>query len=112
MDYSGSMDRCEVRGFRGKIYPAGRTKPYVALTTPQKDYYVGFDAASAFHPQTLLCYAINGKPLSNEHGPPLQLVIPTKYGIKNLKRIGQCNSAMNGRLTIGRSRVTIGYAGF
>jgi DMSO/TMAO reductase YedYZ molybdopterin-dependent catalytic subunit len=31
---------------------------------------------------------MNGAPLSAEHGAPLRLVIPVKYGIKNLKRIG------------------------
>jgi hypothetical protein len=49
---------------------------------------MGIDAESAFHPQTLLCYEMNGMPLAPEHGAPLRLVIPVKYGIKNLKRIG------------------------
>jgi DMSO/TMAO reductase YedYZ molybdopterin-dependent catalytic subunit len=31
---------------------------------------------------------MNGQPLANEHGAPLRLVIPVKYGIKNIKRIG------------------------
>jgi DMSO/TMAO reductase YedYZ molybdopterin-dependent catalytic subunit len=61
---------------------------YVAMATPDAAYFVGLDMASALHPQTLLAYAINGEPLSIEHGAPLRLVIPIKYGIKNLKRIG------------------------
>ena len=44
-------------------------------------------AASALHPQTLLCYEMNGKPLEEKHGAPLRLVIPVKYGIKNIKLI-------------------------
>ena len=43
---------------------------------------------SMLHPQTLLCYERNGAPLSQEHGAPLRLVIPVKYGVKNIKRIG------------------------
>src|SRR5205807_1708101 len=39
-------------------------------------------------PQTLLCYERNGAALSQEHGAPLRLVVPVKYGVKNLKRIG------------------------
>jgi DMSO/TMAO reductase YedYZ molybdopterin-dependent catalytic subunit len=40
------------------------------------------------HPQTLLCYEINGQPLTIDHGAPLRLVTPLKYGIKHLKQIG------------------------
>ncbi len=61
---------------------------YAALETPDREYYVGLDMASAVHPQTLLCYEMNGEPLIPEHGAPLRLVIPVKYGIKNLKQIG------------------------
>jgi DMSO/TMAO reductase YedYZ molybdopterin-dependent catalytic subunit len=61
---------------------------YVSLETPDFSYYVGLDAASALHPQTLLCYEMGGAPLLPAHGAPLRLVIPVKYGIKNLKRIG------------------------
>jgi Oxidoreductase molybdopterin binding domain len=66
----------------------GRPLDYAALQTPDGRYYVGLDMASALHPQTLLCYEMNGRPLSPEHGAPLRLVIPLKYGIKNLKQIG------------------------
>jgi DMSO/TMAO reductase YedYZ molybdopterin-dependent catalytic subunit len=62
--------------------------PYVGFETPDKKYYVGLDVASAFHPQTLLCYEMDSKSLLPAHGGPLRLVIPVKYGIKNIKRIG------------------------
>lgn len=61
---------------------------YARMETPTGAYYVGLDTASALHPQTLLCYAMNGEPLTPGHGAPLRLVIPVKYGIKNIKRIG------------------------
>ncbi|MDR3636930.1 MAG: molybdopterin-dependent oxidoreductase [Isosphaeraceae bacterium] len=66
----------------------GRLLDYAAVETPDADYYVGLDMASVLHPQTLLCYAMNGRPLTPTHGAPLRLVIPVKYGIKSLKRIG------------------------
>jgi len=61
---------------------------YIGLSTPDKEYYVGIDMASALHPQTLLCYEMNGQPLPVDQGYPLRLIIPVKYGIKHLKRIG------------------------
>jgi DMSO/TMAO reductase YedYZ molybdopterin-dependent catalytic subunit len=61
---------------------------YAALETPDSNYFVGLDMASALHPQTLLCYEMNDQPLIPQHGAPLRLVIPVKYGIKSLKQIG------------------------
>lgn len=61
---------------------------YVGLATPDKKYYVGIDMASMMHPQTILCYEMNGKPLPMNQGYPLRLIIPVKYGVKHLKRIG------------------------
>lgn len=63
--------------------------PYVSLSTPDNGYFVGWDMPSILHPQTLLAYEMNGAPLLPEHGAPLRLASPTKYGIKLLKRIGR-----------------------
>jgi len=61
---------------------------YMGLSTPDNKYYVGIDMPSVLHPQTILCYEMNGKPLPLNQGYPLRLIIPVKYGIKHLKRIG------------------------
>ncbi|UEG50145.1 molybdopterin-dependent oxidoreductase [Ferruginibacter lapsinanis] len=61
---------------------------YVGLNTPDKEYYVGIDRKSILHPQTILCYEMNGQPLPMNQGYPLRLIIPVKYGVKHLKRIG------------------------
>jgi DMSO/TMAO reductase YedYZ molybdopterin-dependent catalytic subunit len=61
---------------------------YLGLSTPDRQYYVGIDMPSALHPQTILCYELNGKPLPMNQGYPLRLIIPVKYGVKHLKRIG------------------------
>jgi len=61
---------------------------YVGMETPDKAYYIGLDMPSAMHPQTLLAYEMNDKLLPLENGAPLRLIIPVKYGIKNLKRVG------------------------
>ena len=89
---------CRLRDFVAKYPPKNRKvdvekletlPPYLGLETPDGEYYVGLDMASALHPQTLLCWAMMGEPLSPGHGAPLRLVIPVKYGIKNIKRIGK-----------------------
>jgi DMSO/TMAO reductase YedYZ molybdopterin-dependent catalytic subunit len=61
---------------------------YIGISTPDKKYYVGIDMESALHPQTILCYELNDKPLPMNHGFPLRLIIPVKYGVKNIKCIG------------------------
>jgi DMSO/TMAO reductase YedYZ molybdopterin-dependent catalytic subunit len=75
--------------FTRKYFPPGYPlPPYVSMETPDEEYYVGLDMKSALHPQTLLAYEYDGGPLPEKHGAPLRLVIPVKYGIKNIKRIG------------------------
>ncbi len=75
--------------FTAKFAPGSEKLGYVAMVTPDEGYYVGLDMPSALHPQTLLAYEMNGAPLTPEHGAPLRLSIPVKYGIKNIKRIGR-----------------------
>lgn len=62
---------------------------YVGLETPDHKYYVSIDMESMLHDQTVLAYKMNGHDLSIENGAPLRLIIPVKYGIKSLKRIGK-----------------------
>lgn len=61
---------------------------FVSLETPDRGFYVGLEWAAMMHDQTLLAFEVQGEPLPQEHGAPLRLVTPLKYGIKQLKRIG------------------------
>ncbi|WP_210522145.1 molybdopterin-dependent oxidoreductase [Hymenobacter terricola] len=54
---------------------------------PDEEYHVGLEIESALHPQTLLCYEMNGEPLILEHGAPPRRGSPFKYGVKHIKRI-------------------------
>lgn len=77
-------------GSRGDVVNRPQDLPrYVSMTTPDEKYFVGWDMPAILHPQTLLAYEMNGAPLTNEHGAPLRLASPTKYGIKQIKRIGR-----------------------
>ncbi len=60
---------------------------YASLESPGRAYYVGLEILAALHPQTLLCYEMEGEPLTPPHGAPLRLAIPLKYGIKNIKNL-------------------------
>ncbi len=77
--------------FTAKFAPESIQAPYVSMQTPDKEYFVGLDMPSALHSQTLLCYEMNGAPLTTENGAPLRLAIPVKYGIKNIKGISAIN---------------------
>ncbi|WP_408097774.1 molybdopterin-dependent oxidoreductase [Peredibacter sp. HCB2-198] len=77
-----------------KHYDLGRKSDgsyyqYVGLETPDGEYYVSIDMESMMHDQTVLAYEMNEAPLSLENGAPIRLIIPIKYGIKSLKRIGR-----------------------
>lgn len=61
---------------------------YVALETPDAEYYVGWHIGSILHPQTMLALRHHDEPLDQLHGAPVRLATPNTYGIKCLKRIG------------------------
>ncbi len=50
-------------------------------------YYESIDLKDAFHPQTLIAYALNGKPLDVPHGAPLRLRVERQLGYKQAKYI-------------------------
>ena len=63
----------EMRGQRGNVLPW----PYVE----------GRRLDEAMHPLTILATGLYGKPLLNQNGAPLRLVVPWKYGFKSIKSI-------------------------
>jgi sulfoxide reductase catalytic subunit YedY len=83
-----------------RFRPTSRAK-YVAFTTladheqmPQLiyaslqwPYREGLRIDEAMHPLTLLATGLYGKPLPNQNGAPLRLVVPWKYGFKSIKSI-------------------------
>ncbi|GEM48419.1 protein-methionine-sulfoxide reductase catalytic subunit MsrP [Deinococcus cellulosilyticus] len=50
-------------------------------------YVEGLRLDEAMHPLTLLAVGLDGKILPNQNGAPLRLVVPWKYGFKNIKAI-------------------------
>ena len=83
-----------------RVEPTARAK-YVAFTTAlQPDtmiglrlpvlewpYVEGLRLDEAMHPLTLLCFGLYGEVLAGQSGAPVRLVVPWKYGFKNIKSI-------------------------
>jgi DMSO/TMAO reductase YedYZ molybdopterin-dependent catalytic subunit len=68
---------------------------YVDFRSFDSDYSSGWDLASAMHPQTLLAYEMNGRPLGAEHGAPLRLYSAVKLGYKSVKYLTEVNFLPN-----------------
>ena len=83
-----------------RFKPTSKAK-YVEMTTlhdpkqmPGQRYPVldglmseGLRMDEAMHPLTLLVTGVYGKPLPNQNGAPLRLIVPWKYGFKSVKSI-------------------------
>ena len=67
---------------RAGLRPGAR---YVRFDSFDADYYNGWDLASAMHPETILAYGFNDRPLMPDHGAPLRLYAPHKLGYKLTK---------------------------
>ena len=89
MHYSGTRFSDFLDFYKLGRRPDGSYYSYVGFETPDRRYYVSLDMESMLHEQTVLAYEMNGRPLSVENGAPIRLIIPIKYGIKSLKRIGR-----------------------
>jgi DMSO/TMAO reductase YedYZ molybdopterin-dependent catalytic subunit len=66
-------------------------------------YYESIDLFDAFHPQTILAYQINGKPLPVDYGAPLRLRVETQIGYKNAKYVDRIE-VVNRLDQIGKGR--------
>jgi sulfoxide reductase catalytic subunit YedY len=78
--------------------PSARFVSFTTLLDPQQmpgqrrqvlqwPYVDGLRMDEAMHPLTLLVTGLYGKPLPNQNGAPLRLVVPWKYGFKGVKAI-------------------------
>jgi sulfoxide reductase catalytic subunit YedY len=82
------------------VQPSSKAR-YVAFTTlydPQQmpgqkrdvlpwPYVEGLRLDEAMHPLTILATGLYEKPLPNQDGAPIRLVVPWKYGFKGIKSI-------------------------
>jgi DMSO/TMAO reductase YedYZ molybdopterin-dependent catalytic subunit len=64
---------------------------FVEFRSFDSGYWSSWDRESALHPQSLLAYGMNGRPLSPEHGAPLRLYSAVKLGYKMVKYLTEVN---------------------
>lgn len=50
-------------------------------------YYLEDDMKTLMHPQVMLAWEMNDKPIPPEFGAPLRLVVPFRYGARSMKAI-------------------------
>jgi DMSO/TMAO reductase YedYZ molybdopterin-dependent catalytic subunit len=83
---SAVLDRVELRPEARFIvfHCADELPRYVDGTS---SFYESIDLVDAFHPQTILAYAMNGAPLAIPYGAPLRLRVERQLGYKMAKFI-------------------------
>jgi DMSO/TMAO reductase YedYZ molybdopterin-dependent catalytic subunit len=74
-----------VRDLLEELNPAPEAK--ALHITADDGFYESVPFKEAMDERTLLIYAMNGKPLTDEHGFPLRIFIPNHYGMKQPKWI-------------------------
>jgi DMSO/TMAO reductase YedYZ molybdopterin-dependent catalytic subunit len=73
-----------VSAIAGMVQPTPDAR-YLRFDSFDSRYSNGWDLTSAMHPQTILAYAYNDRPLMMDHGAPLRLYSPIKLGYKLTK---------------------------
>jgi DMSO/TMAO reductase YedYZ molybdopterin-dependent catalytic subunit len=66
-------------------------------------YYESIDLVDAFHPQTMLAYALNDRPLDVGHGAPVRLRVERQLGYKHAKYVMRLE-AVDSLRSIGMGR--------
>ena len=64
---------------------------YVDFRSFDFGYWSSWDRDSAFHPQTLIAWGMNGEQLTPAHGAPVRLYGGVKLGYKNVKYLTEVN---------------------
>jgi len=77
----------EARFIRFETFNRPEQAPGMRLKGYPWPYFEGLRMDEASHPLTMFVTGIYGKPLPNQHGAPLRLIAPWKYGYKSIKSI-------------------------
>jgi len=62
----------------------------------EHDYARSLSVNDAKHPEVLLVYEMNGRPLEPQHGFPLRLIVPGWYGMTQVKWLSRIDAVSAG----------------
>ena len=79
------LRRAGLSGSAIEVVAKGADSGFVAEAHGSVSFSRSLPLVQALHPDTLLAYAMNGEPLTPEHGFPLRLIVPGWYGVASVK---------------------------
>lgn len=87
LNLAGVQDSATYVGFETVMRPEemwGQKRSFI-----EWPYREGLRLDEAMHPLTIMATGLYGKPIPNQNGAPIRLVVPWKYGFKSIKSISK-----------------------
>ena len=85
LDLAGVQSGAKYVAFETLLRP--EEMPGVRYNVIEWPYVEGLRLDEAMHPLTIMATGIYDKPIPNQNGAPLRLVVPWKYGYKSIKSV-------------------------
>ena len=85
LEMAGVQAGAKYVGFETALRPG--EMPGVRFPALDWPYVEGLRMDEAMHPLTIMATGIYDKPIPNQNGAPMRLVVPWKYGFKSIKSI-------------------------
>ncbi|GHH04755.1 protein-methionine-sulfoxide reductase catalytic subunit MsrP [Pseudodonghicola xiamenensis] len=85
LDLAGVQDGARYVAFETVLRP--KEMPGVRYPVLDWPYREGLRIDEALHPLAIMATGIYGKPMPNQNGAPIRLVVPWKYGFKSIKSV-------------------------
>jgi sulfoxide reductase catalytic subunit YedY len=79
--------KSEAKFIRFETFNRPEQAPGMVRTNYPWPYFEGLRMDEAMHPLTMVVTGVYGKPLPKQHGAPLRIIVPWKYGYKSIKSV-------------------------
>ena len=71
---------------------------YCRLVAADQNFYIDEEVETLRHPQVMLAWMMNDQPIPMDHGAPLRLIVPFRYGNRSIKAIKEISFSTPGTL--------------